>query len=346
MKKTFLTATLFCLLLTACQGKQVDINGSQPVMIISTPTQSQNTSTLHLANQIPVETPSPTTASLPIPQTGITGKIPNFDHIVLTVLENEDYSSVIGNPQMPNLNTLAKKYVTLSNYFAVSHPSLPNYISIMSGDTQNITSDCTKCFVNAPNIADLLGAAGKTWKSYEEDMPSPCYIGDNKLYAQKHDPLLYFDSIRMNQTLCNQNIVPLSQLDSDLAANKLPNFSFIMSNLCNSGHDCSLNVSDAWIGKIVDKLTSSTALGKNSLIIIVYDEGAKNSTASCCGMQSQGGGQVAALLISPLAKPGFTDNTAYDHYSVLKTILTAWNLPALGKTQDPATLPIVAPWLQ
>jgi phosphatidylinositol-3-phosphatase len=362
MKKIILF-TLFCLLLTACQGQQAFLSGAQPVLVVSTPAPGQVIAT-PMASKTPSAASSPTTApsqkpeiqtNSPVapsktphvqaPQAVLTGKIPNFDHIILTVLENEDYQSVIGNPQMPNLNSLAKKYVLLSNYFAVSHPSLPNYISLMSGDTQNITSDCSKCFVNAPNIADLVESSGRTWKSYEEDMPSACYLGDNKLYAQKHDPLLYFDSVRLNPTRCNQNIVPLTQLETDLAANRLPNFSFVMANLCNSGHDCALNVSDVWIGNLVNKLTSSPALGKNSLIVIVYDEGAKANKGSCCGLD-QAGGQVAALLISPLAKPGFTDTTAYDHYSVLKTILTAWNLPPLGKTQDPATLSILAPWQQ
>ena len=47
-------------------------------------------------------------------------------------------------------------------------------------------------------------------------------------------------------------------------------------------------------------------------------------------MGSPAGGQVAGVLISPTAIPGFNDTTAYSHYSLLKTILTAWNLPNLG----------------
>ena len=58
-------------------------------------------------------------------------------------------------------------------------------------------------------------------------MPSPCFIGDAKPYAQKHDPFLYFDSIRLNATRCDQSIVPLTALDGDLANNQLPNFSLI-----------------------------------------------------------------------------------------------------------------------
>jgi acid phosphatase len=216
----------------------------------------------------------------------------------------------------------------------------------MSGDTQKITSDCNDCFVNQTNLADLIEASGRTWKTYQEDMPSPCFIGDAKLYAQKHNPLLYFDSIRLNPTRCDRSIVPLTQLDSDLAAKQLPNFAFIMPNLCNSGHDCAPEKADTWVNDMVGKLQASPAFGKNTLIIVAYDEAEKNNVGSCCGLGNKAGGRVAAILISPQAKPGFTDNTEYSHYSLLKTILMAWDLPGLGKTQAAATLPIEAPWIK
>jgi hypothetical protein len=284
----------------------------------------------------------------PTPPSGApspTSGIPNFDQIVLIMVENRDYKNVIGaSSQMPLLNTLAQQNVLLSNYFSVTHPSLPNYIALVSGSTQGITSDCNDCFVNQPNLADLIEASGRTWKSYLESMPSPCFIGDAKPYAQKHNPFLYFDSIRLNATRCNQSIVPLTTLDSDLANNQLPNFSFIMPNLCNSGHDCSPATADKWVTDMVAKLQTSPALGKNSLIIIAFDEGNTKSTASCCGMASPAGGQVAGVLISPTAIAGFNDTSAYSHFSLLKTILTAWNLPALGQTSRDSTQPIEAPW--
>jgi len=268
--------------------------------------------------------------------------IPNFDHIALILLENRDYTGAIGNPKMPYLNALAQQYVLLSNYFAVRHPSLPNYIALMSGSTQNITKDCTDCFINQPNLADRIEAGGRTWKSYMEDMPSPCFIGDKAHYVQKHNPLLYFDSVRLNADRCNRSIVPLTELDADLAANQLPNFSFIMPNLCNSGYECDAQVTDTWVYNMVTKLQTSSAFGENSLIIIAFDEGNEHNLGSCCGLGAKAGGQVPAILISPLGQPGFIDNTAYSHYSVLKLILSAWNLPDLGVSASAP--PILAPW--
>jgi hypothetical protein len=315
MKKIFVY-TLLCLILAGCA-----------------PAASVSGSTL---NTVP--TPIPVT---PTPKIGV----PNLDHIILIMLENRDYKTVIGaGTQMPLLNALAQQNVLLSNYFAVSHPSLPNYISLVSGSTQGITSDCTGCFVNQPNLADLIEASGRTWKSYEESMPSPCFIGDANPYAQKHDPFLYFDSIRLNAARCNQSIVPLTALDGDLANNQLPNFSFIMPNLCNSGHDCSASTADKWVTDMVAKLQASPALGINSLIIIAFDEGSDKSIAGCCGLGSPAGGQVAVVLVSPTTLPEFTDNTPYSHYSLLKTILTAWNLPPLGLTSQDSVQAITAPW--
>ncbi len=279
------------------------------------------------------------------PNTGIvvtgSGKIPAFDHIVVLLFENHGFEQVIGNSLMPNLNALARQYVLLTQYYALRHPSLPNYIGLFSGDTYGITKDCSDCYLNQPNLADRIEASGRTWRDYQEDMPSPCFVGNSGDYVQKHDPFMYFDDIRLNAARCRKSVVPLTQLDSDLGAKQLPNFVFIMPNMCNSGHNCSLDVADTWLGAMVSKLQNSQALGQNSLIIIVFDEYEGNN-ASCCGLPARAGGQVAALLISPMAKQGYNDPTPYSHYSMLKTILSAWNLPDLGNTTSAAT--ILGPW--
>jgi phosphatidylinositol-3-phosphatase len=348
MKKIFMF-TIFCLLLTACAPGAVQSKVQLPTIgaSITNPPAATDMPALPAAatTQAPqVSTPVMASDTPAATLTSGTGKVPNFDHIILIVLENEDYASVIGSSTMPHLNALATQYVLLTQDYAVRHPSLPNYLALVSGDTQKVTSDCSKCFVNAPNLADLIENSGRTWKAYEEDMPSPCFIGDSGKYAQKHNPFIYFDSIRTDPARCQRSIVPLTQLDADLKANLLPNFAFVMPNLCNSGHDCGLDIADNWVFQMVTKLQASPALGKNSLIIITFDEGNAKSTASCCGMGTKAGGQVATVLISPLAKPGFSDATPVSHYGLLKTILSAWGLPDLGNTSNPATQPVVQPW--
>jgi phospholipase C len=346
---------IFCLLLASCSPLQAvqsqTLESPTASMVATQPSAPSNVPTVKVE---PTYTPAPksTPASptkrpetaVPKPQSDGQGKVPNFDHIVMIVLENRDYEEVVGNSHMPFLNALVKQNVLLTNDYAVRHPSLPNYIALVSGDTQNITKDCIDCFVNAKNLADLIEASGRTWKTYQESMPSACFVGDANPYAQKHNPFIYFDSIRLNEARCKKSIVPLTTLDGDLAANQLPNFAFIMPNLCNSGHDCPLDIADKWVNQMVTKLQASTAFGKNSLIMITYDEGNDKNTASCCGMGSKAGGRIAALLISPLVKPGFTDGTPLSHYSLLKTILQAWNLPDLGHTAQAETQAIVEAW--
>ncbi len=269
------------------------------------------------------------------------GPVPNFDHIAVMVFENHEFGSVIGNSQMPNFNQLAQQYTLLSQYYAVRHPSLPNYIALIGGDTFGITTDCGDCLVDETSLPDLIEASGRTWKDYQENMPEPCYLKDTLKYYRKHNPFIYFLPIRNNQQRCTSDVVPLDQLTSDLANNTLPNYMFIMPDICNSAHDCSLKVADAWLGDWVNRLMSNPEMAQNGLLVITWDEGQGDHT--CCGLPT-GGGRVATLLISSKAQPGFEDTTPYTHYSLLKTILTAWNLPDLGHTANSQTALIELPW--
>ena len=339
MKKLLVIATMLCLVLASCTPTSL-LGVTSNIVPAAQPTAI-----------VPQEAFSLTQTATPVPPSVAPGSqtaapaakgIPNFDHIILIMLENQGYQNAMDGIHMPLLAALAKQNVLLSNYFAVTHPSLPNYIALMSGSTQGITSDCTTCFVNQPNLADEIEASGRTWKAYLEGMPSPCFVGDSGNYAQKHDPLIYFDSIRLNAARCDRSILPLTSLDGDLANNSLPNFSYIMPDLCNSGHDCPAATADKWVGGMVAKLQASPALGINSLIIIAFDEASTSDKSGCCGLPSPAGGKVAVVLVSPTALPDLTDNTPYSHYSLLKTILTAWNLPALGNTAQAQA--IETPW--
>ncbi len=265
--------------------------------------------------------------------------LPDFEHIILIFLQNEYLQNVIGSRQMPNFNKLAGENVLLVNYHAVAHPSLPNFLAILSGSTQNIDTNCLDCFVDKPNLADEIEASGRTWRAYFEDMPSPCFVGKKKPYGQMFNPFIYFDSIRLNQTRCENGVVPLTYLDEDLANGRLSNFVYIMPNMCNSGHDCTPAIADKWLGEIVAKLQASSALGENSLIVITFDEGVHQSQLVYTS------GELATVLISPLAQAGLIDDTRYNHYTLLKTILTAWDLPLLGETRLESMKVIQRPWI-
>ena len=287
--------------------------------------------------------PAPSATVIPIPTATPIPLVPPFEHIVIILFENKEFGSVIGNAGMPFFNRLAQDYTLLTQYYAIRHPSLPNYIALIGGDTFGIDRDCTDCFVNAPNLPDLIEASGRTWKTYQEDMPSPCFLGDTNIYAQKHNPFVYFDSIRLDQNRCEQNVVPLSELNTDIQAGTLPNYIFITPNECNDAHDCSLKVADKWLGNLLATLIPALdASTQPYLVVLTFDEG--QGDHSCCGLPEEAGGRVATVLISPVVKNAFEDNTPYTHYSLLKTISESWGLEYLGHAADENNVLIKAPW--
>src|SRR5690349_623575 len=103
------------------------------------------------STETPTPTPSPTLTPTPTPKP----LVPNFQHIVLILFENKEFGSVIDNPQMPTYNQLARENTLLTQYYAIRHPSLPNYLALMGGDTFRIDRNCNDCFVNATSLPDL-----------------------------------------------------------------------------------------------------------------------------------------------------------------------------------------------
>jgi len=247
-------------------------------------------------------------------------RVPTFTHVVVVVFENKEATSIAGNPDAPTFNALAHRYAVLTNYDAVSHPSLPNYLALVSGSTHGISSDCTDCVIDARNLADTLAAAGKTWKTYAEDLPHPGYTGAfSGRYAKKHDPFLYFRDVADSRARRNR-VVPFTQLSSDLRRHRLPDLSLVVPNLCDDMHDCSVATGDAWLKTHVVPLLHSPAL-RGGVVFVVFDEGTSSTG---------GGGHVYALALGPTVRGGSRFTRATNHYGLLRTIEDAWKLPRLG----------------
>ena len=246
-------------------------------------------------------------------------RIPDFTHVVVVVFENHEATEIAGSSSAPTFNALARRYATLTNYDAVAHPSLPNYLALVSGSTQGITSDCTDCIVQARSLADTLEAAGKTWKTYAEDLPYPGFTGGSAgRYAKKHVPFLYFRDV-VDSRARRDRVVPFPQLGRDLARQRLPDFSLVIPNLCDDMHDCSASTGDAWLkARIVPVLHSHELRG--GVVFVVFDEGTSDSG---------GGGRIEALALGPTVQPGSRFTKATNHYGLLRTIEDAWKLPRL-----------------
>ena len=247
-------------------------------------------------------------------------RLPHFTHVVVVVFENHETSSIAGNPEAPTFNALARRYAMLTDYTAVAHPSLPNYLALVSGSTHGITSDCTDCSVAARSLADTLAAARKSWQTYAEDLPYPGFTGASAGgYAKKHDPLLYFRDVAGSPAR-RRHVVPFTQLASDLRRHRLPAFSLVVPNLCNDMHDCSVATGDAWLKAHIAPLLQSRAL-RGGVVFVVFDEGTSDTG---------GGGRVQALALGPTVRRGSRFTRATNHYGLLRTIEDAWGLPRLG----------------
>lgn len=320
--------------LGACGPSQVVVVTAAPPATTQAPT---GTPALSTATSAPTAAPSPSATVTASP-------VPAFAYIAMVVFENKEFGTVMNNPKMAYFNQLAESYTLLTQEYGVAHPSLPNYLALISGDTFGVNFDCTKCLYDAKTLPDQIEASGRTWKSYQEDMPSACYEGpDYGNYAMKHNPFMYFQSIRLDTKRCAQDVVPMGQLYSDIAAGSLPNFMFITPNLCNDAHDCGMQTADEWLQGLMKVLQPALdSKGKPYLIILTWDEG--QGDHSCCGLPPAAGGRVATILVSPQAKSGLQDDTPYSHYSLLKTIEAAWSLEYLGHAADEQTALITAPW--
>jgi hypothetical protein len=271
-------------------------------------------------------------ATLALTGAASTPRVPHFSHVVVIVFENEERGSVIGSSDAPTFTRYARAYADFTHYDGVAHPSLPNYLALVSGSTHGITDDCTDCTVDARNLADTFAAAHISWKTYAEGLPYAGYTGAfSGRYAKKHDPFVYFrDVFGRRRRLAH--VVPFTQLRRDLAARRLPRFALVVPDLCDSMHDCSVATGDAWLHSVLPPLLRSRQL-RGGVVFVVFDEGTSDEG---------GGGRVPAFAAGPAVRPHSRFTRATSHYGLLRTIEDAWRLPRLGESAHAA--PISGIW--
>jgi acid phosphatase len=258
--------------------------------------------------------------------------VPRFDHVIVVVFENKERADVVGSSAAPTFNSLARRYSQLVGYHGVAHPSLPNYLALVSGSTQGIHDDCTDCVVNAVSLADTLAEAHRTWKTYAEGLPSPGFTGAGSgAYAKKHDPFLYFANV-LRRPAWLRRVVPFSSFGGDLRAGRLPSFSLVVPNLCNDMHDCDVATGDRWLARNIVPILGNPQLARG-VVFVVFDEGTTDIG---------GGGSVAALALGPIVRRGSRFTPPTNHHGLLRTIEDAWGLPRLGASKN--TSPITGIW--
>jgi len=314
--------------------------------------------------------------------------IPRYHHIVEIMMENTNFSTIIGNTNAPQINALAAKHGLATNYYGVTHPSEPNYVANIGGDYFGIQDDnqfyCTAALastdvncagttvdhtVSAPNLATQLTANHLTWKGYFQSLPAVPSTGviasgpnangpytfkspsnANALYASKHNPFINFTSTQGALA----NMVPDTQLATDLASGHLPSYSLVVPDQCHDMHgtsSCSdenglISAGDSYVGSMVQQITSSHDWREgNNAIVVTWDEDdyadSGQPGTGCCG-STVGGGKVVTLVITNHHEHPIQDATPYNHYSLLKSIEQAFDLPYLAHAGDQA-VPAMTP---
>ena len=331
-----------------------------------------------------------------VPAAGQTPAMPKLDHVFVIMMENHSYPQIIGRAaQAPYLNQLARQGNLARAYFAVGHPSLVNYLEVVGGSNFGVSNDqgpnwhgalvdstlirpltgtgtdlptpaaltgatggadIPAARYTAMTIADQLVAAGKSWKTYQEDLPpggadrvdysdgiftnlsAVPQVDVQHLYAVKHDPFAYFANAQERKTASRAaGFDGTDGLYADLRAGTAPTFSFIVPNQChdmhglsNAGAFCAVDsmlivMGDKSVERIVRSIQRSAAwhTGK-SAIVILWDENDFSLAPN----------RVAFIVATNYGTKGVASDVPYNHFSLLRTLEAAFGLPCLNHACD------------
>ena len=251
-------------------------------------------------------------------------------NVFVMVFENTDWASVKGNAAAPYINgTLLAQGAHAERYMNVPglHPSLPNYIWMEAGSNLGVTDDgdpSAHRLGTSQHLVSLLGAAGISWKSYQEDIAgTDCPLSYVNQYAPRHNPMIYFSDVNggldRQSAGCIAHVRPYTELARDLETDAVPAYSFITPNLCNDMHDCGVAAGDKWLAREVPKILNSRAFKRGGALFITFDESEGSDVP------------IGFMALSPLAKAGYANTISYTHSSMLRTVQEIFGVtPYLG----------------
>jgi hypothetical protein len=264
--------------------------------------------------------------------------LPRPDHIVIVWMENTGYSSIIGSASAPYINSMAAIGASFTDSHGVTHPSQPNYLAFFSGGLNGVSDDTCPApgspFTGVENLGSQLVAAGFSFTGFSEDLAvagsSACTAGSINGYARKHAPWTDFPNVPASAQQPWKITPPVTTGGWPTDYTTLPTVSFVVPNLCDDIHSCSISTGDTWLKNNLDAF-QQWAQTHNSLFIIDFDE--DNMTAA---------DHIPTIFVGPMVKHGTYPETI-DHYSVLRTIEDMYGLTPL---QNAATAtPITDVWM-
>jgi hypothetical protein len=251
----------------------------------------------------------------------------HFQKVMYVIFENTDYDPTI---QQSYFKKFAESGVLFTNFSAETHPSQPNYISMIAGSSLGITGD-GDASINQMSIVDLLEAKGVSWKVYLEGFPGNCFTGSTGTYVRKHNPFMSFVNIQSNPERCS-HLVSADELESDIAQNKVPQYSFYVPNMENDGHDTSVTVSNAWFENKFDPLIANQEFMHDLLLVATFDEGGWF-----------GPNHIYTAMIGSSVVPGSVVSDQLNHTSLIRMIEDNFGLDSLNQG-DSTSLPLQGFW--
>ena len=242
---------------------------------------------------------------------------PKFKRVLIFVFENANYKSAL---KQPYFSLLSKRGALLSSHQAVAHPSQPNYIALIAGDTLGVQND-KNVNLQEKHLGSLLNDHGLDWKVYAEDLPMPCYLGESKnKYARKHVPFLSFTSVQKNPSECAK-IVNSNQFQTDYYSSQLPAVSLYIPNLDHDGHDTGVSYASEWFKNNFQTLLQDQNFLKDTLVVITFDESEVLSFNN----------QIYTVLLGANTIPNSIISAKTNHYSILRMIEDQFLIGNLGK---------------
>jgi hypothetical protein len=260
------------------------------------------------AGPVPAQAAPAMPAALP---TGTTRAAPRPDHVVIVVLENKRYDSVIGHRKTRWISALAARSANMLNFSGETHPSQPNYLALFSGSMQGVSDNsCPHDLGNRTNLGSQLLAGGWSFTGYAEDLPRPGWRGcAHRKYVRRHNPWVNFANVPAS---ANQ---PFTAFPRDFR--KLPTVALVIPNLCHDMHDCKKERADVWLKKQFAAYVA-WARKHNSLFVLTFDE--DNRTDH---------NHIPTIIAGAGVRPG-RYGAHLDHYDLLNTLQRMYALPVTG----------------
>jgi hypothetical protein len=240
--------------------------------------------------------------------------VPRLGHVIVVVMENKSYDQV---RTQTYISSLINQGTVFTNSYAVTHPSLPNYIALWAATTMGVTTDACPppgSPYTVQNLGHACEAAGLTWRSYSENLPSPgstVCSADNGLYTRKHDPWTYFSNLN------HLNERPYSDLAADMSQGRLPRLAFVVPNNDHNMHDGTISKGDAWLSNNVPSMVAG--VGSNGMVVLTWDE---DNDAS--------GNHILTVFVGPPVKPRYVSTATINHYGVVRVLCECLGLTPFG----------------